>query len=184
WLRSSTRNPDNPALELLRRALKAATSSRNRLTRLAPSIFSLDAEAQDSWEEDKAWLMDYAAMVYRISDEKKGLPPKTAPSASEMAPPAKKGPGIPEDEKGTPLECHAFQSLAAEKKAVIKDAFLAWQTWDRNVRKHKQEFETRNQNGRRTIPIPRRNSANSGAVTINRSSGSPPRQGRDSLTTA
>src|SRR6185436_4097129 len=144
WLRSSTRNPDNPALELLRRALKAATSSRNRLTRLAPSIFSLDAEAQDSWEEDKAWLMDYAAMVYRISDEKKGLPPKTAPSASEMAPPAKKGPGIPEDEKGTPLECHAFQSLAAEKKAVIKDAFLAWQTWDRNVRKHKQEFEVRN----------------------------------------
>ena len=128
----------------LYRALKAATRSRDRLTRLTPNIFSVDTDASHIFEENKAWWSEYVDVLYRLLDEKKGLPPQAASPVSKETPGTKKGPDIPDDEKGTPLESHAFQSLPTEKKAVIKDAYLAWRTWDRNVARLKQEFETRN----------------------------------------
>src|SRR3954468_10718496 len=97
WSRSSTSRGEIAALENLRRSLKAATSSRNRLTRLAPAIFSVGDKDEYSNEEDRAWLSDYIELFYRLSDEKQGLPPQPA---SASTPPAQKnkGPAIPEDE--------------------------------------------------------------------------------------
>src|SRR3954453_17127923 len=66
-------------LQPLCRALKAAARSRDRLIRLAPDIFAVEADAASAGEENKAWWSEYVDVVYRILDDKEGLPPKAPP---------------------------------------------------------------------------------------------------------
>ncbi|HUR46970.1 MAG TPA: hypothetical protein VMZ27_13915 [Candidatus Saccharimonadales bacterium] len=141
--RTTTTKSEKSLLEHLHRSLKAATASRNRLTHLAPNIFSLCADVQDSCEEDWAWLREYMEALRKFLVEKKDIPEPPPAANSKNVELTNKPRHIPPDENGTPLECHVFQSLATEKKTVIKDAYLAWQTWDYNLGTNKQEFETR-----------------------------------------
>src|SRR4051812_20967274 len=141
-LRSARGFREQDLVGQLASALKEATRSRNRLTRLAPALFSAHVSAADSKEERDRFFEEYVDWIYRYCPKSKTFLPKPAQPASPNS--VKKLPEIPADEKGTPLESPIFQSLPPDKKIVIKEEFAAWKTFDRSVQRYKASLEKLN----------------------------------------